>query len=357
MSVQWVTKNASSPVVVWGASADALTSTASASSSTYTQADIQAACGFTSTPPAKANVLAIGMGWVDPGTFHFASLTGLAPSTTYFYRVQDTATADPSTSSPVFSFTTAPAAGSSETVSIIYTADMGLVEYDGALRPSVHNSKGVGAGAVAKGMTQKAASAGARLFIANGDISYSDGFLADWQGWMDSVEGLAASTPLIGLPGNHERDYAYNNSGTMVYSGDAIRDATKTPAYGGECGIPYEALLAMPGTDHAKQWWSVDFGPIHFLQLSSELNVSRGSTQQLFAITDLAAVNRTRTPFVVVSWHRLMYSGAANTSSDFTFGNDKMYLQGWDDILYQYNVTAVFNGEGLQPVSGNPSCQ
>ncbi len=43
--------------------------------------------------------------------------------------------------------------------------------------------------------------------------------------------------------------------------------------------------------------------------------MSRGSPQQQFAIADLAAVNRTRTPWVVVSWHRLMYSGAADTDS------------------------------------------
>ncbi len=49
--------------------------------------------------------------------------------------------------------------------------------------------------------------------------------------------------------------------------------------------------------------------------LAAELNMTRGSPQQQFAIADLAAVDRTRTPWVVVSWHRLMYSGAADTDS------------------------------------------
>lgn len=38
---------------------------------------------------------------------------------------------------------------------------------------------------------------------------------------------------------------------------------------GGECGVPYESLFVNPNTDHSVQWWSVDVGPVHFLQLSS----------------------------------------------------------------------------------------
>ena len=49
--------------------------------------------------------------------------------------------------------------------------------------------------------------------------------------------------------------------------------------------------------------------------------MTRGSPQQQFAIADLAAVNRTKTPFVVVTWHRLMYSGAAVTDSGEWLGH------------------------------------
>ncbi len=40
-------------------------------------------------------------------------------------------------------------------------------------------------------------------------------------------------------------------------------------ADGGECGVPYETLFVNPSTDHQTQWFSVDVGPVHFLQLSS----------------------------------------------------------------------------------------
>lgn len=41
------------------------------------------------------------------------------------------------------------------------------------------------------------------------------------------------------------------------------------PADGGECGVPYETLFVNPSTDRQTQWFSVDVGPVHFLQLSS----------------------------------------------------------------------------------------
>ena len=92
-----------------------------------------------------------------------------------------------------------------------------------------------------------------------------------------------------------------------VSSGDAILDAGTTK-YGAECGVPYETLFRQGDATHAKPWHSMDLGPIHFVFLSSELDMSAGSPQQKWVIADLAAVDRVKTPFVVVQWHRLMYS-------------------------------------------------
>ena len=40
-------------------------------------------------------------------------------------------------------------------------------------------------------------------------------------------------------------------------------------ADGGECGIPYERLFAMPSTNHIRQWSSYNVGPVHILMLCS----------------------------------------------------------------------------------------
>lgn len=103
------------------------------------------------------------------------------------------------------------------------------------------------------------------------------------------------------------RDYYYN---ATFNSGDAFPQnygLNKTISSCGECGVPYEALYAMPGTNHTWQWWSMDYGPVHFLQLDTELDMDNTSVQYKFAAADLAAVNRTKTPFVIVTLHRHMY--------------------------------------------------
>lgn len=54
-------------------------------------------------------------------------------------------------------------------------------------------------------------------------------------------------------------------------------------------------------------WWALDHGPVHVLMLNSELEVSVSSPQYAFAERSLRAVNRSRTPWVVVAFHRPMY--------------------------------------------------
>lgn len=39
--------------------------------------------------------------------------------------------------------------------------------------------------------------------------------------------------------------------------------------YGGECGVPYQYLYRMPGTNLTKQWTSYTLGPLHIVVLSS----------------------------------------------------------------------------------------
>jgi hypothetical protein len=53
---------------------------------------------------------------------------------------------------------------------------------------------------------------------------------------------------------------------------------------GGECGIAYERRIQMPTPADDKPWYSFDFGPIHFLQYSTEHDFSRGSEQHRYPV-------------------------------------------------------------------------
>lgn len=85
---------------------------------------------------------------------------------------------------------------------------------------------------------------------------------------MGFLESVAASTPYMVCPGNHE-------------------------AKNGENFIPYSNLFAMPNN---KFWYSINYGPIHVIALSTEHPFDSNSDQYRFLEQDLMSVNRTDQP-------------------------------------------------------------
>jgi phosphodiesterase/alkaline phosphatase D-like protein len=53
-------------------------------------------------------------------------------------------------------------------------------------------------------------------------------------------------------------------------------------------------------------WYSFDFGSVHVVQISSEHDWLPGSEQYTWLEQDLQSVNRTQTPWVVLTSHRMM---------------------------------------------------
>ena len=76
MVVQWTTAETGTPVVMYGKSATALTSTVQAMTKTYNASDF---CG----EPANTT------GYVDPGMLHYGTLSNLSYSTRYYYQYGD----------------------------------------------------------------------------------------------------------------------------------------------------------------------------------------------------------------------------------------------------------------------------
>ena len=74
--MQWQTRDAGKPMVKYGTTPGMYTMTANGTNTTYTAADL---CG------APAN----STGFVNPGAINRVLLTGLAPSTRYYYIYGD----------------------------------------------------------------------------------------------------------------------------------------------------------------------------------------------------------------------------------------------------------------------------
>jgi hypothetical protein len=136
---------------------------------------------------------------------------------------------------------------------------------------------------------------------------------------MRQIEPLAARLPYYTSPGNHERDSP--GTGAFQHGDDS----------GGECGVPFNARFIQPAGDAQTQqqqqqqqkqpditsrpdpdprapFYSSDIGPMHVIFASTEHSYHPGSSQHAFLVRDLSAVDRLRTPFVVFSGHRPMYS-------------------------------------------------
>lgn len=65
-----------------------------------------------------------------------------------------------------------------------------------------------------------------------------------------------------------------------------------------------------PATGNGIFWYSFDYAGIHVVQMSTEHNWTRGSEQFEWLKADLLRVNRSATPWVILTAHRMMVSVA-----------------------------------------------
>ncbi|CAI0560320.1 unnamed protein product [Linum tenue] len=94
----------------------------------------------------------------------------------------------------------------------------------------------------------------------------------------------------------------------------------------------------MPTSAKDKPWYSIEQGTVHFTLISTEHPWSDGSQQLEWIKTDLASVDRSKTPWLVFAGHRPMYSSSNPTNADSKF---VAALEPW---LQQYKVDLALFG-------------
>lgn len=236
-------------------------------------------------------------------------------------------------------------------MSIIVTADMGETYEDGsqyhweepaAVNTTTHMAR-IGGGNI-------------DVILHPGDLAYATGYESEWDRFMEAIEELASQAPYMTGQGNHERDYP--GSGNSIGAGDS----------GGECGTPTQARFHMPtcvepntapcvgATNRSGEpalrlnklplkgpvptspaddgWYSFDQGSAHFLMMNTEKSSAVGSRQHTFMDADLAAVDRTVTPWVFVFGHRQMYSGNSMTPQNAMGDVEELLMTHKVDIAF-----------------------
>jgi hypothetical protein len=136
-----------------------------------------------------------------------------------------------------------------------------------------------------------------------GDIAYNLDIMPRGDDYLKGVAPMASVFPWMMGPGNHEADcnYTYAN-----YKGRfAAQNMTRTP-HGPASG--------------SSRWYSFELGPVHFTMFDTD---AYGFDEVAFALrpqyewlkADLAAVDRDRTPWIVLMSHRPMYCSPSSMES------------------------------------------
>ncbi|KAL8531334.1 hypothetical protein ACS0TY_008093 [Phlomoides rotata] len=311
--------------------------TATSNVTTFSQADM-----CTSPLPSPA----VDFGWHDPGYIHSVVLTPLNPSTSYSY----TYGSDSVGWSDEITLKTPPAGGSDELNFLAY-GDMGKAPLDSSQEHYIQP----GSVSVAKAMAGEVSSGNVDSIFHIGDISYATGFLVEWDYFLHLITPLASKVPYMTAIGNHERDYFGSGSVYML------------PDSGGECGVPYETYFPMPTLSRDKPWYSIEQGSVHFTVISTEHDWTLNSEQYEWMKKDMAAVNRTRTPWLIFTGHRPMYSSnpgfvlLPSVDPDFVDAVEPLLLSNKVDLalfghVHNYERTcAVYKNEclGLPVKDGN----
>ena len=121
-----------------------------------------------------------------------------------------------------------------------------------------------------------------------GDMAYDMAEMDGERGdiFMEQIEPIASMVPYMTCPGNHEWHYNFSN---------------------------YKARFNMPSDEEKNMFFSFDIGPVHFVSISTEFyyflnfGLIQVKHQYDWLENDLAHVDRSLTPWVVLYGHRPMY--------------------------------------------------
>lgn len=318
MTVTWTSgycEAEARPLVAWKWEDDADWKTSLASTVTYKKSDM---CG----PPAST------VGWHDPGYIHTAYLKELGPSAKYFYKVGHKLKDGKYVWGEENFFKSAPNVGEPSLQRVVVYGDMGKKAKDNWME---YNDNQPGALVVTDALIKDLDNYD--IILSNGDITYADGYLSEWDTFADQVTPFTKRVPYMVSIGNHERDYPGTGS---YYTG---HDS------GGECGVVTPTVFPMPGENNAKLWYAANWGAFKFCIGNSEIDWTIGSEQHKFLEHCLSSTDRSKQPWLVFLMHRVVgYSSASDYQQVWgTFGepNGRSNLE---DLWQRYKVDLAFYG-------------
>ncbi|KAL2547712.1 putative inactive purple acid phosphatase 27 [Forsythia ovata] len=257
------------------------------------------------------------VGWRDPGFVHTSFLKDLWPNTVYTYKMGHLLTNGSYIWSKMYSFRSSPYPGQDSLQRVIIFATWGSNYQPGSLNTTdqlIRDLKNID------------------IVFHIGDITYSNGYISQWDQFTAQVEPIASTVPYMIASGNHERDWP--GSGSFY----------DTPDSGGECGVPAETMFYVPAENRAKFWYSTNYGMFHFCIADTEHDWREGSEQYRFIEHCLASADRRKQPWLIFAAHRVL-----GYSSDKWYGlegsfEEPMGRESLQKLWQKYKVDIAFFG-------------
>lgn len=255
----------------------------------------------------------------DPSitTNHEVKITGLTPSTIYYYTIGASGSTL-SAASPSIYFKTSPLTGSTNKVNFWVVGDAGTGNSNQA------NAR--------DGFLSYIGSSHIDGWIWLGDNAYEGGFDSEYQTNVFSPNGYMNEMKRVvtwPAPGNH--DYNHN----IPFSpAPAYFDIFSLPKSGEAGGVP-------SGTE---AYYSYNYGNVHFISLDSyDQSRSAGGPMATWLTADLAA---NTLPWVVAYWHHPPYTKGSHNSDNSNFLDGELVdmRQNIVPILETGGVDLVLNG-------------
>eukprot|EP00250_Pteridium_aquilinum_P005407 c15500_g1_i1 orf=469-1836(-) len=160
-----------------------------------------------------------------------------------------------------------------------------------------------------------------------GDLSYADNYPNHdnrrWDTWGRFVEPSTAYQPWIWTAGNHELDYAPEIGETKPFK-----------PYLNRYHVPYKA-----SNSTSPLWYSVKRASAHIIILSSYSAYGKYTPQYRWLQTELASVDRTRTPWLIVLVHSPWYN-----SNEYHYMEGESMRVMFETWLTNAKVDIVFAG-------------
>eukprot|EP01119_Soliformovum_irregulare_P003241 TRINITY_DN1359_c0_g1_i4.p1 TRINITY_DN1359_c0_g1~~TRINITY_DN1359_c0_g1_i4.p1 ORF type:complete len:646 (-),score=157.05 TRINITY_DN1359_c0_g1_i4:34-1869(-) len=291
MRVMWVSGTRNVPTVMYGFDPSSLTSEATGTSWTYNVTDM---CGKKVNPDGDISINY----FLDPGWIHSVILPNLLSNTTYYYKFGTSGKW-----SETFSFVSAQQNFEVEktTTRLMVVADAGTSNCEWELSINMCSNY---SGPTYAAMKRELERQKYDMLLYNGDLSYASGIAHTWEYYFAEMESITTQVPYMVSVGNHEAGWSDEEWMKPWNTG-------KNQARG-ECGVPYSNRHIMPNTTLEQSrdrvwWWSMDYPLVHIVAISTESAFGKGSKQYEWLKSDLANVNRSKTPWIIIMGHRPMY--------------------------------------------------